>query len=71
MRLGPRKYLGSKTQALHHAVNHHHSKVSIPVILLKHIKIQDLISCFAADSVRVTRLGRGEITDRLGAIETS
>lgn len=43
------QYLGSKSQALHHAVNHHLSKVSIPIILQKHIKMQDLISCFAAD----------------------
>lgn len=45
----PFQYLGSKSQALRHAVNHHLAKVLIPVILLKHIKIQDLISCFAAD----------------------
>lgn len=50
------QYLGSKSQALHPAANHHLSKMQIPIILQGQLKVQDLVSRFAADSCEGTRL---------------
>lgn len=64
------QYLGSKSQALHPAANHHLSKMQIPIILQGQLKVQDLVSRFAADSCEGTRL-RGKSQTRVGVVEAS
>lgn len=64
------QYLGSKSHALHHAANHHLSKMQTSVILQGQLKIQDLVSHITADACEGHQI-EGEITDRVGAVEAS